>query len=308
MWRKSGLIFRTAGQRPWMASHGCTPTAFAVDEARFRILFAPRDERGLSIPSYIDVAAENPSEVVEIGEEPIMALGELGTFDDGGIMPCSVVAHEAALYLYYVGWNASVSVPYRNAIGLAVSHDGGRSFERLFKGAIVDRNRDEPFFTASPCVIKDGGLWRLWYASTIGFLTVEGRPEPIYVLKDAVSDNGIDWRRSGREILPQAHPEEAIARPSVLKDGGRYEMWFCHRGSRDFRDGADSYRLGYAVSKDGETWHRDDARAGLAKDGAIFDAAMQTYPNVIAHKGRLHLFYNGNGFGREGICHAEWSA
>lgn len=88
-----------------------------------------------------------------------MPLGELGTFDDGRIMPCSVVSVGTRLHLYYVGWNASVSVPYRNAIGVAVSTDEGRTFERPFAGAVVDRSRDEPFFTASTCVVRTNDRW-----------------------------------------------------------------------------------------------------------------------------------------------------
>jgi hypothetical protein len=305
MFEASRLLFEVNGQRPWMVSHGCTPTAFAVSD-RIRILFAPRDAAGRSIPSRIDIRGEPPWDVIDIGEQPIMELGELGTFDDDGIMPCSVVAHDGRLYLYYVGWNRSVSVPYRNAIGVAVSDDHGLSFARMFPGAVVDRNREEPFFTASPHVLVEGGRWRLWYASTIGYVQSHGRPEPIYVLKDAVSQNGVDWHRPNRRILPQLHPEEAQARPCVLKGEDGYRMWYCYRGSRDFRNGSDSYRIGYATSLDGEAWTRRDEQAGLGSGRPGLDARMQTYPNLLRHEGRLHLFYNGDGFGSAGICHAIW--
>jgi len=304
-WEPRGLIFRTQGQRDWMVSHGCTPTAFALDDDCIRILFAPRNASGQSIPSYIDVAADDPSRILAIGERPIMPPGETGTFDDGGVMPCSVVRRGDELYLYFVGWNASVSVPYRNAIGLAVSHDGGTSFERPFPGAVIDRSRDEPFFTASPCVVRIGDIWHIWYASTIRFIEVEGRHEPIYVLMHARSHDGIEWERDAAPILPQRHAEEAIARPSVLRTEQGFHLWFCHRGSRDFRDGADSYRIGYATSPDGLNWTRRDDDAGPPRTADGFDAHMQTYPCVIEHRGQLHMFYNGNGFGREGIGYAR---
>ncbi len=291
-----------------MVSHGCTPTAFPVGDGRLRILFAPRNERGQSIPSTIDVAADDPTRVLEVGERPAMTLGKTGTFDDGGIMPCSVVPTDEGLRMYYVGWNASVSVPYRNAIGLALSTDGGRTFERMFEGPVVDRSRTEPYFTASPCAMRVGDGWRLWYASTVRFLEVEGRQEPVYVLKDATSDDGIVWQRPNRTVIAPRHAEEAIARPTVLADDNGYRMWFCHRGSRDFRDGADSYRIGYAASRDGVTWERRDEDAGLERPAEGFDARMQTYPNVVRNHDALFMFYNGDGFGREGIGLATWSA
>jgi predicted GH43/DUF377 family glycosyl hydrolase len=305
-WEPRGLIWRPEHQRRWIASHGCTPTAFALDDERLRILFAPRDEAGRSIPTYIDADASDPARILAIGERPIMELGETGTFDDGGIMPCSIVRADGALYLYYVGWNASVSVPYRNAIGLAVSRDDGASFERLFPGAVVDRSRTEPFFTASPCVWREGYEWRMVYASTIRFINVGGRPEPIYVLMSASSQDGIVWERPGEPILPQHDREEAIARPTIWRGDDGFHLWFCYRGSRDFRDGADSYQIGYAFSPDGDTWQREDKKAGLPlPEPQAFDAQMRCYPNVIEHRGTLHMFYNGDGFGREGIGYAQ---
>jgi hypothetical protein len=126
------------------------------------------------------------------------------------------------------------------------------------------------------------------------------------VIHYAESDDGMEWRRLGRAAIPQRHEEEATARPSVLIEDGLYRMWFCHRGSRDYRDGADSYALGYAESRDGLTWERRDEEAGLTVPRGGYDDAMQAYPNVLRHNDRLYLFYNGNGFGREGIACAIW--
>ena len=230
-----------------------------------------------------------------------MPLGELGAFDDGGIMPCSVVDTDDGLYLYYVGWNPSGSVPYRNAIGLAISHDHGKTFERPFPGAVVDRNREEPFFTASPYVMKEGSLWQMWYASSTGFTKVNGKVEPLYIIKYARSKNGIDWERHNHTCIEPKEKGEANARASVLKENGIYKMWYCFRGSEDFRDGSGSYRLGYAESKNAVDWERKDDQVGIGYSEKGWDSTMQTYPNVIAHNGKKYLFYNGNGFGKTGI-------
>jgi hypothetical protein len=194
MWQKRGVIFETNRQHPWMVTHACVPTALLLDGGeRIRIYFAPRNKHGQSIPTFIDVKADDPSQVLKLHDKPILQLGELGTFDDGGIMPCSVVRKGDDIFLYYVGWNPSGSVPYRNAVGLAVSNDGGTTFERMFLGAIVDRNEREPFFTASPCVMKEKDAWHMWYASSIGFADVEGKPEPLYIIKYARSGDGVSW-------------------------------------------------------------------------------------------------------------------
>jgi hypothetical protein len=278
------------------------PDLIAPD--RLRIYFGPRDERGRTRVGFIDVRPDDPSEVLTVSEEPVLDLGRLGTFDDSGAMPACIVNDGPRKYLYYIGWNPGVTVGYRNSVGLAVSEDGGLKFERVFEGPVVDRTRFEPFFTASPFVLKEDDRWRMWYASATGFLELDGRPEPLYHVKYAESVDGQEWQRENISCLVPRHPEEANARPWVVRDGDRYRMWFCQRRSRGYRDDpATSYRIGYAESADGVTWERGDPGIDISERGG-FDDVMQTYPAVYEHDGVLHLLYNGNGFGLTGIGHA----
>ena len=309
-WTKLGRIYRPTARPPWAVSHACVPTALYLPaEDRIRIYFAPRNERGQSVPTYLEVAAEDPTRVVYLHDRPVLPLGELGTFDDGGIMPCSLTETDTGqLYLYYVGWNPSVSVAYRNAVGLAISDDGGQTFSRPYRGAIVDRNLHEPFFTASPCVLREGDTWHMWYASSTGFVTVAGRVEPLYEIKYAHSADGIYWQRPNLTCITPAHPLEANARPTVIRVDSRYKMWFCYRGSEDYRDGPEAYRIGYAESTDARSWTRMDHRAGIDFSASGWDSRMQTYPSVVRTPYGLYLFYNGNGFGKTGIGAARWQA
>jgi len=304
MWVKKGLIFNTDNNHEWMVSHACVPTAILLPGDKIRIYFAPRNAKGQSIPTFIEVAAQDPSQVLYIHDKPVLALGRLGTFDDGGIMPCALVVAEDRILMYYVGWNPSVSVPYRNAVGLAVSSDGGVSFDRLFEGPVVDRNKLEPYFTASPCVLKDGNQWHMWYASSTGFVVANGKPEPIYVIKYASSVDGIEWDRQNITCIYPKSEFEANARPTVIKEAGVFRMWFTFRGSFDYRDGSDSYRIGYAESPDGIFWKRIDEKAGIDVSSEGWDSKMLTYPYVLSYKDRKYLFYNGNGFGKTGIGYA----
>jgi len=307
MWLKKGLLFTVDNNYEWMVSHASVPTALQLPDRNIRIFFASRNHRGQSIPAFIDVKGDNPSVVLKVHDKPLMDLGKTGTFDDSGIMPCSIVKNEEDIYLYYVGWNPGVTVPYRNAIGLAVSSDGGISFTRMFEGPVVDRNKLEPYFTASPCVYKEGDIWHMWYASSTGFVTVNEKPEPLYVIKYASSKNGIDWMRENITCIHPVSVYEANARPAVIKEHGIFKMWFTYRGSFDYRDGRDSYRIGYAESFDAKTWKRMDEKAGIDVSETGWDSRMITYPFVLPCKGKKYLFYNGNGFGHSGIGFAEWS-
>ena len=96
---------------------------------------------------------------------------------------------------------------------------------------------------------------------------------------------------SGVRYVP--YQLSAFSRPSVLRGGEGYEMWFSVRG--------DAYRLGYARSPDGLTWQRQDGAAGLAPSVAGWDAEMVAYPHVFEHGGRRLMLYNGNGYGATGV-------
>jgi hypothetical protein len=79
------------------------------------------------------VDANDPRTVLDLSREPLLTLGERGTFDDNGMMASCVVSAHGRKYLYYIGWNPQVTVSYRLAIGLAVSEDGGRTGSSHFK-------------------------------------------------------------------------------------------------------------------------------------------------------------------------------
>lgn len=301
-WKKQGVIFNADGRYEWMQHHACVPVADKIADDVVRIYFGPRDSAGRTRTTFIDVDADDPSRVLYVHDRPVLDLGKLGTFDDSGAMPSSIVDHQGRKYLYYIGWNQSVTVSYRNSVGLAISDDGGSTFERLFEGPLVDRTRTEPYFCASPFVMKDGDVWRLWYASSTGWTVVDGRTEPLYQIKYAESPDGINWRRDNTVCIEYSFDGEANARPTVIKENGLYRMWYCFRGSVHYRtDKAQSYRLGYAESRDGIRWTRKDEEVGIERSADGWDSQMMEYPFVYEHKGTKYMLYNGNGFGETGF-------
>jgi hypothetical protein len=308
-WIKKGVIFTVADQHDWMAHHASVPVADKVDDRTLRIYFGPRDRQGRTRTTFIDVDIDDPARTLRVHDRPVLDLGRTGTFDDSGAMPSCIVDQDGVKYLFYIGWNRGVTVPYRNAVGLARSTDGGLTFERVFEGPIVDRTPLEPYFCASPWAMIDGGRWRLWYASSTGFMEVKGRQEPLYTIKYAESADGREWSRPNVTCIEPAFEGQANARPCVIKEGGLYRMWYCSRGSIDYRtDKAQSYRLGYAESADGVRWERLDHLAGLDCSDAGWDSVMIAYPFVYEHRGRKYMLYNGNGFGETGIGYAVLEA
>ncbi|MGZ5435068.1 MAG: hypothetical protein ACXWID_09000 [Pyrinomonadaceae bacterium] len=304
-WEKKGLIFKADARYEWMTHHASIPCADKLSEEVVRIYFGPRDSRGRTHTAFIDVEADDPRRIIRVHDQPVLSPGELGGFDDSGAMPSSVVNWEGRKLLYYIGWNQGVTVPYRNAIGVAVSEDGGTTFTRVFPGPIIDRTLNEPFFTATPYVMVEDGLWRCWYASSTGYVLVNGKVEPVYQIKYAESDDGLVWRRPNITCIAYKSKNEANARPSVIKEGSRYRMWYCYRGSVGYRtDPAQSYRLGFAESSNGLDWERRDEVVGIGRSSEGWDSEMIAYPNVYEHRGRKYMLYCGNGFGASGFGYA----
>lgn len=299
-WIKRGRIFGPDMGPDWMRSHAQIPTVLDLGD-RLRIYFASRPQPNLSLTGFLDVDPVDPARILRVHERPILELGKPGAFDAHGIMPQFVCGNEGQVWLYYSGWSRRVEIPYSNWTGLAVSDDGGTTFRKMFAGPIVDRTPEEIYSATGCYVLREGPRWRMWYASGVEWVEVDGKLEELYVIKSASSTDGIRWQRENRQLLPSKRRYEPTHRPTVLRRDGVYHMWFCHRGIRDFRDGPGSYRIGYASSQDSVHWVRDDRRAGIDVSSEGWDCKMLAYPYVLDTRHGVYLFYNGNGFGSSGF-------
>lgn len=306
-WIKQGLFYVPEPQGDWMVSHAQMPVVDLLDDGIARVYFGTRNRDIHTQTTYLEMRADDPSDVLYVHDAPVLGCGELGCFDDGGAMPSWIVDHDGRKYLYYVGWNAGVTVSYRNSLGLAVSDDEGRSFTRMFPGPIVDRTPTEPHWCSTPCVRLEGDRWRMWYLNGTGWDILDGRPEPYCHIKYAESDDGVNWQRDGHVALELGPGEGGMTKPHVIHEDGTYKMWYAYRGAVGYRtDPSKSYRIGYAESDDGIDWTRLDDRVGIDVSEEGWDSTMISFPFVYDHGGRRFLVYNGNGFGATGIGWAVW--
>jgi hypothetical protein len=291
-WIKESQVFRLPAGLPWASSHAALPVIEGSGDLR-RVYFSARDASDRARIGWFELRLSAPQETLTVSATPTLDIGPLGSFDDSGVTTACLVESEGRRHLYYSGWTRGASVPFYFFVGLAVSEDG-LSFQRFSNAPILERSMVDPYLTASPSVIVEGGRWRMWYVSGTGWRLVDGRPRPSYHIKYAESADGFEWIRTGVVCIDYASADEyAIGRPWVLKDGSRYRMWYCYRGS--------SYRIGYAESGDGLAWDRQDDRAGIETSPGGWDSTMLAYPCVFPHDGRLYMLYNGNDYGRTGI-------
>jgi hypothetical protein len=289
-WLKQGLVLSAPPPVAWGVSHTALPVVRAVSGGA-ELYFSSRDSQGRSHIGRASLAADLSGRPL-VEAEPLLEPGPLGSFDDAGVTTACVVEHHEAVYLYYSGWTRGVTVPFYFYVGCARSTDGGRSFSRVSPAPVMERNEIDPYLTASPWILVEDGLWRMWYVSGTGWELNDGRPRHRYHVKYAESTDGMVWNRSGHVCIDYAGKEE-YARPCVVRDADRYRMWYCTRG--------DAYRLGYAESDDGLSWERRDSEAGLQPSAEGWDSEMIAYPAIYDRDGRRHLLYNGNGYGATGV-------
>lgn len=306
-WKSLGRVFAAVGQFGWMNSHAQIPTILPVDNGKIlRVYFATRPTSGCSVTGYLDLDANNPTQILNVHDKPILELGSAGAFDEHGIMPqCCVRMPDSRIYLYYSGWSKRIDIPYSNWTGLAISDDDGLTFNKVFSGPIIDRTPNEIYSATGLFASIYDGVFRGWYAMGLGWQEIQGRLEEKYLITEALSEDGIVWSRDGKVVVRPRNELEAMTRPTVVKIKSKFYMWYCARSLVDFRDGAGSYRIGCAVSEDGNTWNRKDELADVTPSADGWDSKMQAYPYVIRSADRLYMFYNGNGFGASGFGVAE---
>jgi hypothetical protein len=296
MWKKLGVIF-TPGGAEWMVSHAQNPLPEPLGGGQYRVHFASRDRQNRSRGGYFEFDIANPAKTLDYSTQPTLDLGELGAFDDAGVMPSALVDTGTARWLYYTGWSRTVDVPFAFHIGLAAAEPGGRAFTRVSRGPVLGRSHHDPFITGAPCVIREDGAFKMWYIAGTKWERTSGQSKPkhYYTVKYAHSSDGLTWRTSDHLCIEYGRDEYAIARPVVFKDDIGYRMWFTFRG------GADTYRIGTAASIDGIHWQRHPTPLAIDVTVGDWDANMICYAYPFWDKGRMYALYNGNDYGATGV-------
>lgn len=306
-WEDSGKVFGPDKGPDWMVTHAQVPTPL-IDEAAgiLRVYFASRPRRDVTLMSFVDLDIEDPRRIVHVNPTPLLELGAPGTFDEHGTMPSCAVRCGDQVYLYYSGWSRTTSVPYTNSTGLAISDDGGRTFRRAGQGPVLAKSLGDPFSATSPFVMRTAEQWRMWYCSGTGWPEIEGKYEHVYDIKEAISDDGIFWKPTGKTTMAANPHEEALTRPWIARTCEGWRLWYCHRRAADFRDGPGAYTIASASSADLQSWEPvgHDGPSGRT-DG--WDSSMQAYPALVVVQNRLLMLYNGNDFGASGfgLCATE---
>jgi len=304
-WRKCGCIYCPNGQIEWQKQFAMLPTPLLLNDDILRIFLGFCDKDNVGRIGYVDVSPSNPSKILKVSKVPSLDIGRPGCFDDNGVVPVSVIRNKAGkIYLYYVGFQLGVKVPYFMFCGLAVSEDNGETFCRISQSPILDRIEDEVFARCGVNVVFNDDKYRMWYIGTCqeGWTRSGNKLKPLYVMRYTESVDGIHWNKNSIKCLDYKDTDEhGFGRPFVWKQDDMFKMYY------SIRTYSRGYYIGYAESGNGIDWHRKDNLAGISLSDSGWDSENMSYPYLFTdkHTGKTFMFYNGNACGKTGFGYAE---
>ena len=237
---------------------------------------------------------------------------------NGPSFPFVLPADDAPWLMFFGAWGqARAEGQLPNTTGVAVSHDGGRSWRYGADRPVLalDRPYDHEG-TGSCCVLRVGGELRMYYTAIgsyfrrpEGVRTGHGDLIPRIGIAYAVLRDGLGWEKPLPELMisPRglgADPYEYIcSKPFVVRGPGGYRMWVSTFGP--------AYRIRSLTSPDGLNWawrpSGPDGDLGVGEPGR-FDDRHRCYAGVVPDGGRYLCWYTGNGFGTSGIGFATGAA
>lgn len=297
-WRKFGLIFNS-GCFDWSRDSALQPTPLKLDD-RIRVFVGSRDDNGVSRIGYADLDVNDPAKVIGYSKAPVLDIGDDGCFDENGVVPSAVVKLDGVVYLFYAGYQLGTKVRFSVLGGLAISVDDGKTFKRIKKTPVFERNDAETLFRVPHSVVFKDNVWKAWYGGGDHFIRRGETTLPAYDIRYTESINPEYFNQVGRVLLETQNDEYRLGRPFFYeKTPGEYVLFY------GYSNGSVQYKLGAAFSKDCLNWVRKDDEFNLFSNDGDWDFEMTAYPSVVDLNGRVYLLYNGNNYGQDGFGLAE---
>jgi hypothetical protein len=196
---------------------------------------------------------------------PVISLGGAGEFDDRHIFAPAVVHEEGRFLMWYSGSRGNPgSRVFR--LGQASSEDGQRFLK--YAGNPVLGMSDNAHSVLTPAllrhpdgsVLREAGKLRLWFAAaTLG-------KGGVHTLHEATSTDGLTWSEPSPVLL------ENVYCPTVLKQGGGYQMWYSDVSRRP-------WVIRHAASPDGRQW--TPTERPVLRLGQDWEGEVLVYPAVL---------------------------
>lgn len=305
-WIKKGRIFEPKGQTPWMKKYGILPTPIYIEEKNIiRIFFGTSAEDNICKITYLDVDADNPSEVKYLHLQPLLSEGEAGIFDEHGLNPSQVIFVNNVPHLFYIGYQRLTSLPYLLFCSYATLNSTLDAVIYRKRTPLLDRTDAEPYIRSAITLLKEDEMYHCWYVSAFQWERINNtifkdKLLPNYHIKYATTKDFINFNIHPTPVIHAVNSDEfGFGRPWCIKENNTFKMWYSLRRRNT------TYRIGYAESHDGIHWTRKDNDVGIDVSDKGWDSEMVCYPAVIKIKNKAYMFYNGNNNGSTGFGYAE---
>lgn len=231
--------------------------------------------------------------------QPVLGLGPSGSWDEADIETPTVIKDEEApanerYKMWYCAYAADREM-YR--IGYATSPDGIKWTK--YKGNPVlnvgnkEKNEWDAYTVADPMVIKDKGIYKMWYS---GAGEVPAERTWHFWIGYATSPDGMTWTKyKNNPVLDiggkSTFESRGVGQPSVVFDGSTYHLWY---SGWDDIDKIWSSEVGYATSKDGINWNKSHKNP-IIKKGAedAWDSSQIVAPTAILEGSEFKIWYTG---------------
>ena len=277
--------------------YAAVPFATQINGTHYRIFFSSRDQYNQSYGSYLDYDIQELKIIIPPPKKPLIIHGSIGYFDDSGVtISCYLKELNA---LYYMGWNLMRKVPFSNQIGKLELNPKEDSVHRTRKTPVLGKCELEPLSFGYPWVLKTKDKYKMWYDTILKWES-NSTSNYKFILRSALSNDGVNWHKTYKQNFPLHHQEKSIARPCIIFEDNIYKMW-C---SVNYLG---KYRLCYAESIDGDNWQRMDNSIIWKGKKQNWESTEQSYPFLIQNNMSQFLLYNGNDYGKSGfgICLVE---
>ena len=291
-WEKMGQTYVPRTVHPKLSTHAANPLAILLIEDVYRVFYSGRDDQNRSSVSYVDVDIVK-NKVIYVHDKPVFEHGLTNGFYSEGVSIGSCYEAGGKRYILFMGWQTPLAGHWRGDIGRLILHDDF-SLTLDSESPFLPVNDIDLISLSYPWVMTVNSGYKMWYGSTITWDA--GNGEMLHVLNYASSSDGHQWHRHGLSVPYVLGLAQAFSRPSVIKDGSGFHMWFSYRSGS-----GKQYRIGYAYSLTGENWELRLAETGIDVSGSGWDSEMVEYPFVFDHKGQRYMLYNGNGYGKTGF-------
>ncbi|MBI5682792.1 MAG: hypothetical protein HZC45_06475 [Deltaproteobacteria bacterium] len=244
------------------------------DGRNYKLWYAGFDGRrtrvGLAVSTDLSATARaGGNKWIRHKENPVLDVAEGSGWDGESVFRGSIMREENLYKMWYSGFNGR-----RTRIGMASSKDGINWQKALLPvfspGADWDR-----LGAGYPFILKEEKTYKMWYTGFNGTILQIGYAESI---------DGTNWKRHSSPVLKPYKDKGQVAYPYVIKDSGKYRMYYVAYGK-------DAVGIETALSKDGINWERQTEKPIITENTEIMS------PWVVKDSNGYKMWYSVYGEG-----------